>query len=572
MPEIGQTLSHFKLVEKIGQGGMGIVYKARDTRLNRFIAIKILPAESIANPESKRRFVREAKAASALSHPNIIHIYDIDEVQDVNFIAMEFVAGNTLDQLIGPEGLPIREVLKYAAQIADALAGAHAAGIIHRDLKPSNIMANKHGLVKILDFGLAKLLETTTSNENLSTRSLEATTKVGAILGTASYMSPEQAEGKVVDTRSDIFSFGSVLYKMVRGRSPFRGASMIATLSAVIEDEPPPLGSEVPDQLRKIIMRCLRKDPDRRFQHIGDIRIALEELREDFELAKKARVVTAPLVEAGKVRYRRTALVGGIISLILLGVFGTVLWFASREPSESLKPLVTNQAPNTRLRLLVSLEGEASDPALSPDGKSLAYVAENGGQKDLFLARVAGGRRIQLTNDEASEADPKFSPDGERIAYISPGSGVNSSSLRILPALGGQASHVIDDAVTATWSPEGNQLAFVLRRPNEGDFIAICAADGTGLHRIMNSDVKYPFFRSVSWSPDGKQLAVERSAGGIAGEIWLVPLSGGAPYRISKDEPAIFNHGPIFASDGRGIIHASNRAGARNLWIQPFYS
>jgi hypothetical protein len=290
----------------------------------------------------------------------------------------------------------------------------------------------------------------------------------------------------------------------------------------------------VPDQLRKIIMRCLRKDPDRRFQHIGDIRIALEELREDFELAKKARVVTAPLVEAGKVRYRRTALVGGIISLILLGVFGTVLWFASREPSESLKPLVTNQAPNTRLRLLVSLEGEASDPALSPDGKSLAYVAENGGQKDLFLARVAGGRRIQLTNDEASEADPKFSPDGERIAYISPGSGVNSSSLRILPALGGQASHVIDDAVTATWSPEGNQLAFVLRRPNEGDFIAICAADGTGLHRIMNSDVKYPFFRSVSWSPDGKQLAVERSAGGIAGEIWLVPLSGGAPYRCKR--------------------------------------
>ena len=216
---IGKTISHYNILEKLGEGGMGVVYKARDTHLDRFVAIKVLPAEKVADPERKERFVKEAKAASSLNHPNIITIYDIGRAEGVDFISMECVSGKTLDQLIPRHGMRLNEALKYAVQIADALARAHSAGIIHRDLKPGNIMVNEHGLMKVLDFGLAKLTEATFSVEDDSTRTMRPTTEEGKIVGTIAYMSPEQAEGKKVDARSDIFSFGSVLYEMVTGRT-----------------------------------------------------------------------------------------------------------------------------------------------------------------------------------------------------------------------------------------------------------------------------------------------------------------------------------------------------------------
>src|SRR5207244_78231 len=215
---IGRTFQHYEIVETLGRGGMGVVYKARDTHLDRFVAIKVLPPEKVADADRKRRFVQEAKAASALNHPNIVHIYDIAEADGVQFIAMEYVAGKTLGELIGRKGLRLNEALKYAVQIADALAKAHSAGIIHRDLKPSNIMVTENGLVKVLDFGLAKLAETATGEfgETATVRAPEGpNTEEGAIVGTTAYMSPEQAEGKKVDARSDIFSFGSVLYEMI---------------------------------------------------------------------------------------------------------------------------------------------------------------------------------------------------------------------------------------------------------------------------------------------------------------------------------------------------------------------
>ncbi len=296
---IGQTLGHYRIEGKLGEGGMGLVYRAFDTHLDRPVAIKILRADATTSLERKRRFAQEAKAASALNHPNIIHIYDISSSGDTDFIVMEFVAGKTLQQLIGKNGLPLRDTLKYSIQIADALTRAHSAGIVHRDLKPANIIVAEDGRVKLLDFGLAKLTEKTVDSEAATatmTAEEDLQTEEGSIVGTVAYMSPEQAEGKKVDARSDIFSFGSVLYEMVTGRRPFEGATRISTLSAILHGEPQPLGDLVPDlpaELEKIISRCLRKDPERRAQHADDIKLALEELREDSASGKLSRASQA---------------------------------------------------------------------------------------------------------------------------------------------------------------------------------------------------------------------------------------------------------------------------------------
>ena len=238
---IGKTLGHYQITEKLGEGGMGIVYKARDTRLDRFVALKVLPPEKVSDPDRKRRFIQEAKAASALNHPSIITIHDIDQADGIDFIAMEYVGGKTLDQRIGHRGLRLNDTLKYAVQIADALAKAHSAGIVHRDLKPTNIMVNEDGVVKVLDFGLAKLTEQIQGDETASTATFDGEgrpiTEEGVIVGTVAYMSPEQAEGKKVDARSDIFSLGSVLYEMVTGQKAFHGTSKLSTLSAILHQE-----------------------------------------------------------------------------------------------------------------------------------------------------------------------------------------------------------------------------------------------------------------------------------------------------------------------------------------------
>src|SRR5579862_8681335 len=286
---IGQQIGPYLIQELIGEGGMGLVFKARDTELNRFVALKVLPNDRLADPERKRRFLQEAKAASLLNHPNIVTIHGISHEGDTDFIVMEYVAGKTLDQVIPSKGLPLKQAVKYGLEIADAVQAAHAAGIVHRDIKPSNIMiaaANKggaapvQGRVKVLDFGLAKLTEQE-PQESDNTEPL--TTKAGIVFGTAAYMSPEQAEGKRADARSDIFSFGALLYQMVSGRRAFPGQNVITILAAVIYQEPARLVDIVPNaprELEWIIARCLKKDPERRIQHMVDVKIALEEVLE----------------------------------------------------------------------------------------------------------------------------------------------------------------------------------------------------------------------------------------------------------------------------------------------------
>src|SRR5579883_2920570 len=282
---IGRTLDHYKIESKLGEGGMGVVYKARDTRLGRFVALKVLTPGKMADAERKQRFVQEAQSASALNHPNIVTIYDIRSEDGVDFIAMEYIEGNTLEESMASaskKGFAPRQLLKLAVQIADAVANAHAAGILHRDLKPSNIIVTTDGRLKILDFGLAKLLDSADAAEDAPTAVSRPLTEEGIVVGTPSYMSPEQADGRPLDRRSDIFSFGAILYEMATGRRPFIGGSSLSTIAKILSEDPPPPGELVPgipQELEKLILRCLRKDPARRYQSMADLKVALEDLQ-----------------------------------------------------------------------------------------------------------------------------------------------------------------------------------------------------------------------------------------------------------------------------------------------------
>src|SRR4029453_17515444 len=281
---IGQTLGHYRIESKLGEGGMGVVYKVRDTRLERSVAIKGLPPEKVADPGRKQRFIQEARAASALNHPNIITIHDINSESGVDFMVMEYVEGQTLSELIPSKGMRAAQALKYAVQMADALAKAHTAGIVHRDLKPSNVMIPEEGRVKILDFGIAKLTEAAESSPDAPTVTARQLTEEGAVVGTTAYMSPEQAEGSRLDGRSDVFSFGSVLYEMVTGQRPFGGNSRLSVLSKILNEDPKPPSQQtpaIPPELDKIVLRCLRKDPARRYQTMADLKVALEDVDEE---------------------------------------------------------------------------------------------------------------------------------------------------------------------------------------------------------------------------------------------------------------------------------------------------
>ena len=348
---------------------MGEVYRAIQSSLGRPVAIKVLPAEKVADPERKQRFVQEAKSASSLNHPNIITIYDIGQAEGVDFISMELVSGKALDRLIPRQGMPLKDALKYGVQIADALARAHAAGIVHRDLKPGNIMLNEDGLVKVLDFGLAKLTEATPASGDDATRTMRPTTEEGKIIGTVAYMSPEQAEGKKVDARSDIFSFGSVLYEMVTGRQAFHGDTKASTLAAILKDNPQPASQLVdglPREVEKLISRCLRKELNQRFQHMDDVEIVLEELKEESD----SGVLGAAAAAKTKPRRRITWALSVAATLVIATVG---VWLVRSKNAAPEAPLVA--VP------LTSYPGNESWPSFSPDGTQVAF-AWNGEKQD----------------------------------------------------------------------------------------------------------------------------------------------------------------------------------------------
>src|SRR5262245_8244465 len=339
---------------------MGKVYQARDSLLGRTVALKVLPPELVNDPERKRRLLLEAKAASALNHPNIVVVYDILNEDGVDFIVMEYVEGQTLAELHSGRKLPLDEILRYAIQICSALASAHAAGVVHRDLKPGNIMVNSQGTVKVLDFGLAKRVTTHLVGSGTDGVSSETAsrTEAGVILGTVSYMSPEQAEGKPVDTRSDTFSLGTVLYELLTGRHPFQADSQLATLTAILREDPKPPSQEVrgvPKELDPILERCLRKDRERRFQSAADLKVVLQDLHEELRREKPSVKAASPA---------RRWLWAGVAAAVLVGL-GLALWLA-RSPK-------SGTPSSFRIVPLTSYPGTELYPSFSPDGRQVAF-------------------------------------------------------------------------------------------------------------------------------------------------------------------------------------------------------
>jgi eukaryotic-like serine/threonine-protein kinase len=451
---VGTTLWSYRIESKIGAGGMGVVYKAVDSRLDRTAAIKVLPASALASADRQKRFVQEAKTASSLNHPNIVTIYDINtqevDGQPVQYIAMEFVPGETLDKLIGRKGLRAREALKYAIQIADALAAAHAAGVVHRDLKPGNIMVTPQGLVKILDFGLAKLTGPLDTDAFAETVHAEASphTEEGTVLGTVAYMSPEQADGRKIDARSDIFSFGSVLYEMVSGRQPFPGSSKLSMLSAVMHREPQPVSQAVPDihpELERLIGRCLRKEPERRWQTMADVKVALEELRDELDASGIAPV--QPRRTAARPAPRRAARWMAIGALAALAL--------ALLPAAYFVPRFLRAEPPSFQRLTFR-RGDVTSARFAPGG-AVVYSAEWDGAPSSFFSVIPGnreGRPLQLPPGRVMSV----SASGEMAVLL--GSGPAGTLARV-PFGGGAPREILENVYYADWGPDGESLALV---------------------------------------------------------------------------------------------------------------
>ena len=525
---IGHSVAQYSIIEKLGEGGMGAVFRARDERLDRFIALKVLPADKMSDPERRRRFTQEAKSASALNHPNIVTIYDINQADGVHFIAMEYVAGQTLDALIGRKGLPLNEALAFAIQIADGLGKAHAAGIVHRDLKPSNIMVTPDGLVKILDFGLAKLVENVEPSGNLgATMAMSRTpvTEEGVILGTVAYMSPEQAAGKSVDARSDIFTFGSVLYEMLTGRRAFEAETKASTLAAVIALDPTPPGvsaGRLSTEVERTIMRCLRKDPQRRWQNMTDLKVALQDLKEESESGK----LSTPAAVPARSR-RRTWLAAALTTPVVLAAGGVLVWLM-------LKPAPGPPAMAQPERITFE-SGVTFWPTVSPDGKMIAYSSDRDGNMDLYLRQLSGQQSIRRTQDPAPDWHACFSPDGSKIVFRSERDG---GGLYVMEALGGVERRIADGGRLPAFSPDGSTIVYLVASAlSRQAKLFLVPADG-GVPRPFQPEFVMsawgPGYSSPLWSADGKNIFFDgmRSGASDGPGWWLAPVAGGPAVRI----------------------------------------
>jgi eukaryotic-like serine/threonine-protein kinase len=568
---IGRTLEHYRIESKLGEGGMGVVYKAHDPRLNRAVAIKVLPPERVADPVIKLRFVQEARAASALNHPGIVTIHDIRSDAGTDFIVMEFIEGTTLDQLIPPSGMRPVDVRRTAVQIADALARAHAAGILHRDLKPSNVMVTPEGRIKILDFGLAKLLEPAHAAADDTT--FAALTGERAILGTPAFMSPEQADGRKLDARSDVFSFGAMLYEMATGRKPFAGETALSLLARIIGEEPKPpseIVESIPPALEAVILRCLRKDPDRRYQTMADLKVALEDL--EMESASRPPVRRAARLPVP----RRWAWVTLLSVGWAAGYFGWHTW----RTSEPIEPI--------RADALTTLPGPEFYPSFAPDGEHVVFTWTGPKQDnaDVYVQQIGAGTPLRLTLDPKSDYNPVWSPDGRWIAFLrgNPATPLARSDreVRLIAPLGGPERKLADvrvqeltvNPVYLTWCPD-SRCVIVTNSAGEGkpDVLVTIALESGEKRPLTSPEPPALADTDPAVAPDGHSLLFLRRTTWGTGEIHVLPLrddmtAGGKARHVIV--PGLKPENASWFPDAREIVVSTAAfAGGAGLWRVP---
>jgi serine/threonine protein kinase/WD40 repeat protein len=564
---IGKTLGQYLVLDKLGEGGMGEVYRARDTRLGREVAIKTLPPEFTADPERRARFEREARLLAALNHPNIAAIYGFETFDDTHALVLELVAGETLEKRISTprhrsgqgSGLPLSDALVIARQIADALDAAHEKGIIHRDLKPANIQITPEGTVKVLDFGVGKLalpLDVASSATTASSIELDGT-RHGWIVGTAAYMSPEQARGQAVDKRTDIWSFGCVLYEMLTGRAPFQRDTLSETLVAILDREPdwPQLPSGVVPGVRRLLRRCLEKDPRSRLRDIADVRFAIEDSVQDAE-----QTTTTPAV------INRSRRLWFAVGSILLATALVAAWWIGRRTVGPTPAGGDNPLANAQFTRFTDLPGSEWDASISPDGRFVVFLSDSAGRADVWLSQVGTGRFTNLTQGRETTGDLfvrniGISHDGSEIWLAGR---FPDRRLRRMPLIGGPSSNFLPEhTVNLAWSRDGARLAYHTGEPGDPMFVA--DRNGGSPRKIFINPRPGGHNHFPIWSDDGQWIYfVTGVIDTQEMDLWRIRPSGESPERLTQHDNDVSYPTLI---DSRMILYLSPAEDGSGPWL-----